>query len=160
LSVGLGLLVAAATVAATRRLLRTSGWARELAAELRPAIAEAGDGALLALALSSGIGEELLFRGFVVPVLSFDAALGGLDGVVLAALVFGALHQVRGQSRWAWALWATIMGVAFGLVAMLTGTLLGAVVAHVAINLYNLRLLRGLPGAPRAARSTRTVLPA
>jgi membrane protease YdiL (CAAX protease family) len=142
LSVVLGLAVATGTVAATRSLVARAAWARALAAELRPAIAECSDGALLVLALSSGAGEELFFRGFVAPWLSFGPSLHGLDGVVLAALVFGALHQIRGRARWAWAAWATVMGVVFGLLAWSTGTLLGAVVAHFAINLYNLRYLR------------------
>jgi membrane protease YdiL (CAAX protease family) len=142
LGVALGLLLVVATVAATRQLVQKAGWARALHAELRPAVAEHSDSALLVLALASGTAEELFFRGFVVPLLSIEPILHGLDGVVLAALIFGLLHQVRGRARWPWAAWACIMGIFFGLIVWVTGTLLGAVVAHVGINLANLRFLR------------------
>jgi membrane protease YdiL (CAAX protease family) len=65
-----------------------------------------------------------------------------LVGVVLSALLFGALHQVRGPGRWAWMAWATVMGLLFGAVFDATGSLAGPIVAHAMINAANLRFLR------------------
>jgi membrane protease YdiL (CAAX protease family) len=141
-SAGLGALVAAATIAATRVLVRRAGWARALHADLRPVVRDSSDTALLVVAVASGIGEEILFRGLLVPAV----------GVVAAALVFGLVHQVRGRARWGWMVWATVMGLAFGLVFRVTGSLVGPMLAHVAINAVNLRLLRDVdpePGRPR-----------
>jgi len=130
-SFGLGSLVAFATIRMTRMLGRAR-WARALHADLRPITHGLGDGPILVMALASGVGEELFFRGWLTP----------FAGVFLSSLAFGVLHQVRGRARWAWALWATVMGVAFATVYELTGSLVGPVLAHVAINFANLRYLR------------------
>jgi membrane protease YdiL (CAAX protease family) len=130
-SLALGGLVAVATVRTTRVLGR-AGWARALHADLRPIVHGLGDGEILVMALASGVGEELFFRGCLTPLL----------GVLLSSVAFGVLHQVRGRARWAWAGWATVMGVAFATLYELTGHLAGPIASHVAINLVNLRYLR------------------
>ncbi len=142
LSLGLGVLTGAATIAATRTMVRRWVWARELSRALRPSVHRSGDGALLAVAVASAAGEELLFRGLLVPVV----------GVVASSIVFGALHQIRGRARWAWMAWATIMGLLFGAVFAATGSLVGPLFAHAAINHSNLRFLRDSePAPPRRA---------
>jgi membrane protease YdiL (CAAX protease family) len=128
----LGVVLGVATVLATRVMVRHARWARVLHAELRPAVRDADDTALVLMALASGIGEELFFRGLLVP----------LVGVVVASLGFGLLHQVRGPARWAWAAWAAVMGLLFALTFRITGSLVGPIVAHVVINGANLRFLR------------------
>ncbi len=130
-SLALGALVAAATIHTTRVLGR-AGWARALHADLRPIVHGLGDGEILVMALASGIGEELFFRGCLTPLL----------GIFLSSLAFGVLHQVRGRARWAWAGWAMVMGIAFATIYELTGHLAGPIASHVAINLVNLRYLR------------------
>ena len=132
LSAVLGAATAVATVALTRVVVRRWGWARELHGDLRPAVRHSGDVAIVVMALASGIGEELLFRGLLTPLL----------GVLLSSLAFGFLHQVRGRARWAWAAWATLMALVFAVTFRLTGSLAGPVIAHVAINIANLRYLR------------------
>jgi uncharacterized protein len=141
-SAGLGALVAAATIAATRVLVRRAEWARALHADLRPVVRDSSDTALFVVALASGVGEEILFRGVLVPAV----------GVVASSLVFGVVHQVRGRARWGWMVWATLMGLAFALVFRVTGSLVGAMVAHVAINAVNLRLLRDVDPGPERPR--------
>jgi membrane protease YdiL (CAAX protease family) len=131
-SLGIGVCVGGVTVAATRVLVRRTAWARALHSELRPAVEHAGDGWLVAVAAASALGEELLFRGLLVPTI----------GVVLQAVVFGALHQVRGRGRWGWMMWATLMGLLFGGIFALTGSLVGPLAAHGIINGQNLRFLR------------------
>jgi membrane protease YdiL (CAAX protease family) len=130
-SLALGALVAIATVRTTRILGRAE-WARALHADLRPLTYGLGNGPIFVMALASGVGEELFFRGWLTP----------LVGVLLSSLVFGLLHQVRGRARWAWAGWATVMGLVFATIYELTGHLAGPVLAHVSINFANLRYLR------------------
>jgi len=138
-SLGLGVCVGAVTIAASRALVRRVAWARELHQALRPAVRGADDGWLVAVAMASAVGEELLFRGLLVPVL----------GVLASSALFGALHQVRGPARWGWIGWATIMGLLFGLLFAATGSLAGPLAAHLAINAANLRFLRDTDPAPR-----------
>ena len=138
-SLGCGVFVAALTVAGTPALVQRVAWARALHEALRPTVKGAGDGWLLAIAASSAAGEELLFRGLLVPVV----------GVVLSSLLFGALHQVRGEARWGWAAWATGMGLLFAIVFAATGSLAGPLLGHLAINAANLRFLRDSDPAPR-----------
>lgn len=132
LSLGLGVCLGAVTVVATPAVVRRAEWARALHAALRPAVHGTSDWTLLGLAIASATGEELLFRGLLVPTV----------GVVASSLVFGALHQIRGQGRWGWIAWATVMGLLFALIFRATGSLLGPLVAHAAINHANLRFLR------------------
>jgi membrane protease YdiL (CAAX protease family) len=139
-SLGLGVCVGALTVAGTRVLVQRVAWARALHEALRPAVKGAGDGWLVAIAVASALGEELLFRGLLVPV----------AGVMLSSLLFGALHQVSGQARWGWAAWATGMGLLFAVIYAATGSLVGPIAAHLAINAANLRFLRDTDPAPRA----------
>jgi hypothetical protein len=138
-SAGLGACLAAATVALTRVLVERAVWARELHADLRPVVQGHGDVQVALLALASGIGEEIVFRGIFAQMI----------GIVLSSLAFGALHQVKGRARWAWMIWATVMGLLFALVFKATGSLAGAMAAHAAINWANLRYLRDKDVQPR-----------
>jgi membrane protease YdiL (CAAX protease family) len=131
-SLACGALLAVLTVRSTRAFVRRWGWARMLHAEMRPAIRDAGDATLVVLGLSSGIAEELFFRGLLAPLL----------GLVLSSVAFGALHRLRGRVGWIWASWATVMGLLFGALLLATGSLLGPMLAHAAINVVNLRFLR------------------
>jgi membrane protease YdiL (CAAX protease family) len=137
----LGASTAGVTVLATRWLVRTARWARALHATLRPLVGDASAASLLAMALASGIAEELLFRGFLFPHV----------GIVLSSVAFGALHRLRGPGRLAWMLWASLMGFVFALLYGLTGRLEGPILAHVLINAANLRYLRDHDPGPRAS---------
>ncbi len=138
LSLGIGLLLGSTTIAATPAMVRRWRWARALHLALRPAVYRAGDAAILAVAVASATGEELLFRGLLVP----------LVGVVASSIAFGVLHQIRGRARWGWMAWATLMGMLFGGAFALTGSLVGPLLAHAAINHSNLRFLRDNDPAP------------
>jgi uncharacterized protein len=138
LSLGLGLLLGSTTIAATPAMVRRWRWARALHLALRPAVHRAGNAVLVSVALASAMGEELLFRGLLVP----------LVGVVASSIAFGLLHQIRGRARWGWMAWATIMGALFGTVFALTGSLAGPLLAHAVINHSNLRFLRDNDPAP------------
>jgi membrane protease YdiL (CAAX protease family) len=83
MSLGLGAMLAAATVLVTRVVVRRFSWGRALHAELRPVVRDADDRTIAALAIASGVAEELLFRGLLLQFV----------GVAVSATIFGALHQ-------------------------------------------------------------------
>jgi membrane protease YdiL (CAAX protease family) len=113
-----------------------------LHADLRPAVRDTSDATLLVLGLSSGIAEELFFRGVLAPAL----------GLLVSSIAFGALHRLRGRVGWIWASWAAVMGLLFGALFFATGSLVGPIVAHASINVVNLRFLRDTDVEPRKPR--------
>lgn len=136
----LGLALGALVVLSTRGMTARFNWARRLHLELRPLARGLTNLGIVVLALSSSIGEELLFRGLLTPWL----------GIVPQALVFGLAHQIPGRSRWVWASWATLMGLMLGAMFQLTGSLVGPVLTHALVNGLNLlHLKRHDPSPPR-----------
>lgn len=82
-------------------------------------------------ALFSSVGEELLFRGLLQPEL----------GLIWASLLFGLIHFGQ-QRHWLWwTAFACVVGLGFGLLAALLGTLVAPVAAHFVVNFLNLRFL-------------------
>jgi membrane protease YdiL (CAAX protease family) len=128
----LGLTLGGAVVLLTRVAVGRFTWARRLHQELRPLARGLSSTAVLTLAALSALGEELLFRGLLQPWL----------GLVPQALLFGALHQVRGPGRWVWMAWASAMGLLLGATFQLTGSLTGPIAAHALVNALNLRYLK------------------
>ncbi|MEM1303253.1 MAG: CPBP family intramembrane glutamic endopeptidase [Planctomycetota bacterium] len=98
----------------------------------------AGDGVawLIAVSAAAGIGEELLFRGALQPLLV--NWLGPPAGVLLASLLFGLAHPI---SRLYVAL-AAGLGLYLGCLALFTGELVSAMVAH---SLYDFVALCWIP---------------
>jgi membrane protease YdiL (CAAX protease family) len=141
-SLALGAALALGTVVTTRALVRFFAWAKTLHEALRPAVKDAPTGRLLAMAVLSGMGEELFFRGLLVPAL----------GVIASSLLFGVLHQVPGKARFVWAGWACFMGLAFAGLFRLTGSLAGPILAHVVINGSNLVFLRDTAAIPKSRK--------
>jgi membrane protease YdiL (CAAX protease family) len=141
-SLVLGGCIAGITILSSRFIVRRFAWGRALHSSLRPAFADQRDGALVLMAVASGVGEEMFFRGLLAPHV----------GIVLSSLAFGVLHQVRGQGRWAWAAWATLLGASLATLYALTGQLVGPIVAHVAINAANLRYIRDTSVDPQRPR--------
>lgn len=137
---GIGLAIG--TIRVTRIFVGKWGWAKMLHSDLRPVVRDAGDGTILVLGIASGVAEELFFRGLLTPLL----------GLVLSSVAFGAVHQLRGRAGLVWSAWAAVMGLLFGGLFVATGSLLGPIVAHAAINVLNLRFLRDTDVEPRAPR--------
>lgn len=128
----LGVIAAVGIIALTRVTVPRFAWARRLHSELRPAARDLGLGQILVVAGFSSLGEELLFRGLLVPTV----------GVGLGAALFGLAHQIKGPSRWVWAGWATAVGLLLGGIFALTGSLVGPLLAHAIVNAVNLTYLR------------------
>src|SRR5882672_12903636 len=100
----LGLVLGLVVVAQTRFAARTFRWARELHASFRDLLGPLTAREILILALASSIGEELLFRGALLPWL----------GVWWQAVVFALLHVGPGKRFLPWTLSALVLGVGFG----------------------------------------------
>lgn len=83
---------------------------------------------LIWLGLLPGLSEELFFRGVLLPAIGL-----GPVGLVMSSLCFGVLHY-SGSKNWPYIIWATLIGGVLGLSALLTGSLLVPVVAHITTN--------------------------
>ena len=77
--------------------------------------------------------EELLFRGFIQPLLS--RSLGVTAGVVLTAALFGALHAPEYSWAWQYALAVTIAGAVFGWIRARTQSIIPSTIMHGGYNL-------------------------
>jgi membrane protease YdiL (CAAX protease family) len=90
------------------------------------------------VSLAAAVGEEILFRGWLQPLI----------GWMPAALVFGAAH-VAGARMLAFGAWATGMGLVLGGLAIATGGLLASMIAHAGYDLaafhYVVALARSAP---------------
>jgi len=131
-SLALGLAFAVLVVVASRVTVQRYAWARRLHLELRPFARSLSPTAVIVLALLSSGGEELLFRRLLQPWM----------GLWPQALLFGLVHQLPGPSRWVWAGWAFGVGLAFGALFQLTGSLAGPLAAHALVNGVNLMFLK------------------
>lgn len=89
------------------------------------------------LALSAGVFEELMFR-LALPALVFGIWPDGPIAFALATLLFGALHLYQ---KWVGVLTATILGVVFVYLYLVSGTILLPIVVHVLVDLRSLVLL-------------------
>ncbi len=141
-SVLLGAASAGLVIIFSRRLASHTRWARALHDKLRPFVRGEGTIVLFTMAAGSGLCEELFFRAF----------LGRTIGIVLAAIAFGALHQVRGRGRWGWMLSAAALSAWLSVLFAMTGQLIGPIIAHVMINAVNLRHLRDHDVAPKSRK--------
>jgi hypothetical protein len=108
--------------------------ARALESTLGALVGPLGAGEVAALALISAVGEEVAFRG----------ALQSWLGLLPAAALFALLHVGPGpRFRW-WTLFAAAGGLALGALVDATGVLAPAIVAHLVVNLVQLRRIATL----------------
>lgn len=95
----------------------------------------------LALALTSAVGEELFFRGFLLGLL--DRHMGAGLAVAAQALAFAALHPAP-RRAWAYTAWTLAVGLLLGAVASGSGSVLPGLLAHYLFNHQNFNAaLRG-----------------
>lgn len=128
-----GLAVAALLVVSTPWIAEHTRWGHRLRLELRGLIGGASALQCLVLGVASGVAEEVLFRAWLQP----------LAGWSVATLLFGLAHWPPRRALVPWTLWAALVGAIFGLIYELTGSLIGPMVAHAAVNVINLgRLAR------------------
>ncbi|MBA3817360.1 MAG: CPBP family intramembrane metalloprotease [Deltaproteobacteria bacterium] len=127
----LGIAVGLGVVGLTRFATRHYQWARDLHGSFHDLLGPLTSRDMVILALASSIGEEMLFRGALMPWL----------GVWLQALVFALLHVGPGKRFVPWTVSAFVLGVGFGWLALWTGSIGGPIAAHFVINFLNLRYI-------------------
>jgi len=103
--------------------------------ELRPS-------ELIVISLCAGVGEELLFRGWLMYWILDGAGAAGAPGVAIAvalivsSIVFGLFHPITPL----YIVLASLMGIYFGALVLLTGNLLIPIAAHAAYDAVQLIL--------------------
>jgi hypothetical protein len=106
-------------------------WARALHRDFRARLEPLSDSERLILAAASSIGEEVFFRGALLPAV----------GLVWSSAVFALLHVGPRARHLPWTASSFAAGLVFGQLFLWSGDLTGAVVAHFTVNFLNLRHL-------------------
>ncbi|MBA3396509.1 MAG: CPBP family intramembrane metalloprotease [Deltaproteobacteria bacterium] len=127
----IGVAVGVGVVGLTRLATKHFQWARDLHGSFHDLLGPLTGKEILILALASSIGEELLFRGALLPWL----------GVWPQAIVFALLHIGPGKRFLPWTVSALVLGAAFGWLAVWTGSIGAPIAAHFMINFLNLRYI-------------------
>jgi membrane protease YdiL (CAAX protease family) len=90
-----------------------------------------------------GLGEELLFRGYLQSAFNNyfgkSFAIGNVKfgwGLLLSALLFGVMHSlVVTPPLWPWALFTTMIGLTLGFIREKDGSILSAILLHALLDL-------------------------
>jgi membrane protease YdiL (CAAX protease family) len=130
-----GVAVGLGVVGLTRIATRHFEWARHLHTSFRDLLGPLTGREIVILALASSVGEELLFRGALLPWL----------GPWWQAVVFALLHVGPGKRFLPWTLSAFVLGAAFGWLTVWTTNLGAPIAAHFMINFLNLRFIVAEP---------------
>lgn len=155
LALSLGALSGVAVVGVTRTLVARTPWAASLESALRDGLGGASVGELRTLGLAAAVGEELLFRGAMLPALT--AWINFPVAALATAALFGLLHIPGNRALRSWTASAFVMGLLFAVLYRVTGEVLAPLTAHAVINLENLDLMlrpdrdRAAPSGPRSA---------
>lgn len=135
----LGLTVGALLAAVWALGCRFWSRARALEARLAGLLGPLRADEAVALAVISGVAEEVLFRGAVLQAW----------GWVAATLLFALVH-FGGRAFHLWAFWALAAGLLLALLVVWRGNLLPAVLTHAVVNTAGLLRLRRLLLEPSA----------
>jgi membrane protease YdiL (CAAX protease family) len=126
-----GLLIGLGFVFASRFATHRFEWGRALHRDLRALLGPLHGTEIFVLAMASAIGEEVFFRGALLPAV-------GLWG---SSAIFALLHIGPKARFLPWTLSSFVAGAVFGQLFLWAGDLSGPVVAHFTINALNLRYL-------------------
>src|SRR6476620_9362904 len=126
-----GLAAGLLLVFASRMALYRFEWARWLHRELRHLLSPLTDTEILVLAVASSVGEEMFFRGALLPAI----------GLLGSSAIFALLHIGPQARHLQWTARSFVVGLLFGAMFQWTGDLTGPVVAHFLVNFLNLRYL-------------------
>lgn len=108
--------------------------------DLRRMLGRLSAPAVFLFALASGVGEELLFRGWLL----------GEVGLFWSSLLFGLVHIPPNRKWLYWPFFAAAMGLVLGWLYLWSGSLVFPVLLHGGVNYFNLRLMMK-PANPPAA---------
>jgi uncharacterized protein len=76
--------------------------------------------------------EELLFRGFLQPVLV--DSFGVLPGILATSVLFGAMHLMQNAFLWQSGVLITLVGFVLGVVRHISGSTRASAITHVSYN--------------------------
>jgi len=125
----LGVAAAAMTVSLGFLTYRVLPVFRRLADEIAPTILDGSSRVgLVLVAIFSGVGEEMVFRGVLQEEI----------GLVAASIIFGLVHIGPDRRYLVWTAWAVLAGFLFGILYERTGGLLAPTVAHALHNAITL----------------------
>jgi uncharacterized protein len=126
-----GLLIGLGFVFASRFATHRFEWGRCLHRDLRALLGPLPGMEIIVLALASAFGEEIFFRGALLPAI-------GLWG---SSAIFALLHIGPKLRFLPWTFSSFVAGLVFGQLFLWAGDLGGPVVAHFTVNALNLRYL-------------------
>jgi membrane protease YdiL (CAAX protease family) len=127
----IGFLFGSGVVFLSRLAVHSMEWARVLHREFHAVVHELSSREIFLLAASSAVGEELFFRGALLPVV----------GLLPSSVLFALMH-VRAQWRFLpWTIMSFIIGLAMGAMYQTIGDLGAPILAHFTINLFNLNYI-------------------
>jgi membrane protease YdiL (CAAX protease family) len=132
------LLAGGAVVGLSRLAARHTGWGRAMAQAFQELLGDLGSAEILALSLLSALGEEILFRGVLQPRV----------GLLLASVLFAALHFPYRRALLPWTGFALVLGLVLGAGTAAFGSLWPAILLHFVINYFNLHDLAARPPLP------------
>jgi membrane protease YdiL (CAAX protease family) len=146
LCLAIGVAVGAATVLLSLLLERRFYWARSLSEEFRSILGDLTRTEVFVIAVASGFGEEVLFRGFLQQALSdlvFSGNYANVAGVFVGGLVFGLMHIGPSRTFLPWTAMAVIMGWILGGMYLVTGNVIAVIATHFVVNFCNLTRMMG-----------------
>jgi membrane protease YdiL (CAAX protease family) len=123
--------VVSGLVFASRYATHRFEWGRALHRDLRALLGPLPGPEIIVLAVASSVGEEIFFRGALLPAV----------GLWASSAIFALLHIGPKLRFLPWTFSSFVAGMAFGQLFLWTGDLGGPVVAHFTVNALNLRYL-------------------
>jgi uncharacterized protein len=89
--------------------------------------------------------EELLFRGFLQPVLV--DSMGVLPGILVTSILFGAMHLTQNANIWQSGVLITLVGFVLGVVRHVSGSTRASAITHISYNAlpFLAMVLSGMP---------------
>jgi membrane protease YdiL (CAAX protease family) len=126
-----GVFIGLGFVFASRFATHRFEWGRALHRDLRALLGPLPGPEIVVLAAASAVGEEIFFRGALMPVVGLWASSG----------IFALLHVGPKLRFLPWTLSSFLAGMVFGQLFLWSGDLGGPVVAHFTIHALNLRYL-------------------
>jgi uncharacterized protein len=92
------------------------------------------------VAITAGVCEEVLYRGFLIHYFrELPVSIGLIGALILSSCVFGFAHLYQGAVG---IVQTTILGAIFGLIFIVTGSLLLPMILHALIDLRILLILK------------------
>jgi membrane protease YdiL (CAAX protease family) len=103
------------------------------------------------VAITAGVCEEILYRGFLIHYFrDLPISIGVIGALILSSCVFGFAHLYQGVVG---IVQTTILGAIFGVIFIVTGSLLLPMVLHALIDLRILLILRNTDESLSASAS-------